>query len=119
MVLGRSKPAPPPPVDLADLPPPPTDYLAGLGAEDGAWASVPLGQTGLRLLLVRYGGRVLQFLNRCPHAGHPLEMATGEIWAANGRQLECGSHSARFSLPDGRCVAGPCKGAFLRRVRDD
>ncbi|MGF1607158.1 MAG: Rieske (2Fe-2S) protein [Rhodothalassiaceae bacterium] len=108
---------PPRPLDLADLPEPPADFLERLGPEEGAWASVPLGEAGQRLLLVRHHGEGLMFLNRCPHAGHFLETATGDVWDRRRRHLQCGSHDARFSLPDGRCISGPCRRAYLRRVR--
>ena len=114
-----SRKSPPRPIPLSELPPPPDNFRDQLGPEDGDWASVPLGEHGQRLLMIRQSGQALLFLNRCPHAGHALELISGEIWNANRTKLVCSSHHARFRLEDGKCVSGPCKGDYLRRVSED
>lgn len=110
---------PPKPIALSQLPALGAYDARALDGGERAWLSVPLGQHGLRLLLVRHGDQTLMFLNRCPHAGHPLELATGDIWNRRRDRLMCGSHQAEFRLPDGLCVSGPCRRSYLRRVVDD
>lgn len=67
------------------------------------------------LLLLRAGEHVRGFLNICPHAGRPLNWAPGKFLVESGL-LICAAHGASFSIPDGRCVLGPCRGQSLREV---
>lgn len=67
------------------------------------------------LVLLRRGGRLQAWLNVCPHAGRRLDWAPGKFLVSNGL-LVCAAHGASFELEQGRCVAGPCKGASLAPV---
>jgi nitrite reductase/ring-hydroxylating ferredoxin subunit len=67
------------------------------------------------LLLLRAGSQVRGFLNICPHAGRPLNWAPGRFLLEGG-MLVCAAHGATFSIPDGYCVLGPCRGSSLREV---
>jgi nitrite reductase/ring-hydroxylating ferredoxin subunit len=67
------------------------------------------------LVLLRAGSEVRGFLNICPHAGRPLNWAPGEFLVEGG-VLICAAHGASFSVPDGYCVLGPCRGSSLREV---
>ncbi|MDE2357018.1 MAG: Rieske (2Fe-2S) protein [Alphaproteobacteria bacterium] len=63
-------------------------------------------------LVVRAGGEVRGFLDRCPHAGFPLALIADRYLTADGQHLICATHGALFRL-DGLCVGGPCAGARL------
>ncbi|MCB1565133.1 MAG: Rieske 2Fe-2S domain-containing protein [Rhodanobacteraceae bacterium] len=67
------------------------------------------------LILLRRDGAIGAFLNVCPHAGRRLDWAPGEFLFSSGK-LVCAAHGATFSVPDGLCVAGPCRGESLREV---
>lgn len=67
-------------------------------------------------LLVREGGQVHAFLNRCPHAGRPLNFGSGGFLTADGELLQCHAHGALFEKSTGLCVAGPCVDESLRRL---
>jgi nitrite reductase/ring-hydroxylating ferredoxin subunit len=67
------------------------------------------------LLLLRAGATVRGFLNICPHAGRPLNWAPGRFLIEAGTVV-CAAHGAMFSIPDGVCVQGPCRGSSLREV---
>eukprot|EP00808_Paulinella_micropora_P008356 g56341.t1 len=57
------------------------------------------------------------FLNRCPHAGLPLEMFPDEYEDRdNPALLVCSAHGARFEAATGLCVEGPCKGERLASI---
>lgn len=75
------------------------------------------GDWPLRGFLVRDGDSVHAWLNRCPHAGHALNLRPDEFHAPDGKLLICRSHGAQFDPATGRCVTGPCTGASLRRIR--
>jgi nitrite reductase/ring-hydroxylating ferredoxin subunit len=67
-------------------------------------------------ILVRAGGTVHAYLNRCPHALRPLDFRPGAFLNADGSLLQCSSHGALFEKDTGLCVAGPCAGESLRRL---
>jgi nitrite reductase/ring-hydroxylating ferredoxin subunit len=64
---------------------------------------------------VKAGRSVAAFLNRCPHAGAPLDFGDGEFFTEDGRYLQCRTHGALFDPRNGSCVAGPCAGESLER----
>lgn len=67
------------------------------------------------VIVLRDGDRVHAYLNVCPHAGRRLDYAPGKFLRKDDT-LICAVHGATFSLADGLCVAGPCRGEHLRRV---
>jgi nitrite reductase/ring-hydroxylating ferredoxin subunit len=70
----------------------------------------------LTALLVRDGSTVHAFLNRCPHAGRPLNFGSGNFQTPDGELLQCHAHGALFEKYTGLCVAGPCVDDSLRRL---
>ena len=64
-------------------------------------------------LLVRKGDRVRAYLNRCPHAGHPLNLKPHDFLTPDRSLIVCCSHGALFDMDTGYCVDGPCAGESL------
>jgi len=56
------------------------------------------------------------YLNRCPHAGHPLDLRPQHFLTADGTLILCASHGALFEKSTGYCLAGPCAGHSLTPV---
>jgi len=85
---------------------------------DGGFAEVEAGIDGDHesLVLYRDGDSVRGWLNICPHAGRRLDWAPGQFLKSKAGDLVCAAHGASFSLIDGECIAGPCKGDRLRAV---
>lgn len=85
---------------------------------DGGFAEVEAVVDGEpeSLLLFRNGEQVRAWLNICPHAGRRLDWSPGQFLRSKAGDLVCAAHGASFSLDDGLCVAGPCKGESLRSV---
>src|SRR4051794_23657144 len=75
--------------------------------------SIGAGDWPLRGFVVRRGSDIYAYLNRCPHAGHPLNWKPDTFFSPAGRLLLCASHGALFDPSSGYCVAGPCVGASL------
>ena len=71
------------------------------------------GDWPLRIFVVRVADAVRGYLNRCPHAGHPLDLRPQHFLTADGTLILCSSHGALFEKPTGYCVAGPCAGRSL------
>ena len=67
----------------------------------------------LKGFVVKVGDAVRGYLNRCPHAGHPLDLLPQRFLTADGALIVCGSHGALFEKGTGYCVAGPCAGRSL------
>ena len=62
---------------------------------------------------VRARGKVVAYVNRCPHVGTELDWQPGEFFDLAGLYLVCSTHGALFEPGTGMCVAGPCRGASL------
>jgi nitrite reductase/ring-hydroxylating ferredoxin subunit len=69
-----------------------------------------------RMFVVRVADTVHGYLNRCPHAGHPLDLRPQHFLTADGTLILCSSHGALFEKSTGYCVAGPCAGRSLTPV---
>ena len=78
--------------------------------------TIGAGDWPLRGLVVRVGARVRGYVNRCPHAGHPLNLLPDRFLTPDGALLLCSSHGALFEKLTGYCVAGPCAGRSLTPV---
>ena len=87
-------------------------------AEGGAGVrfEVGCGDGRLGAFVVRFGGRVYAFVNRCAHAGVELDWMPGEFFDDSGLYLICATHGATYEPNTGRCVHGPCSGAYLEAV---
>lgn len=82
------------------------------GSREFSWGE---GDWPLSLFVVRRDRRVRGYVNRCPHAGHELNLFPNEFLTSDGELILCRSHGARFRVDDGFCVLGPCPGATLPR----
>jgi len=68
------------------------------------------------LIVHRDGDAVRGWLNVCPHAGRRLDWTPGQFLISSAGHLVCAVHGASFSLIDGICVQGACRGDALRPV---
>lgn len=68
----------------------------------------------LSLIVVAGDEGPLAFWNVCQHLPVPLDSGVGALPPGD---IVCLTHGARYQPSDGLCVAGPCKGARLVRVR--
>jgi nitrite reductase/ring-hydroxylating ferredoxin subunit len=67
--------------------------------------------------VVRYGGRVHGYLNRCAHVAMELDWQEGLFFDGAGRDLLCSTHGAMYDAASGACVGGPCSGRPLVKLR--
>ena len=66
--------------------------------------------------VVRYGGRVYAYLNRCAHVPIELDWNKGEFFDDGGLYLMCSTHGAVYDPESGHCAGGPCRGGRLRKI---
>jgi nitrite reductase/ring-hydroxylating ferredoxin subunit len=65
---------------------------------------------------IAHDGDVRAYVNICPHRGTSLDWQPGEVFDESGLYLICATHGALFAPDTGLCVAGPCQGAYLRKI---
>jgi len=89
---------------------------AGELEEGGKGVRFPLtaGNEDTTGFVVRYGGTVYGYLNRCAHVPIELDWAEGEFFESSGLYLMCSTHGAIYDPETGRCAGGPCRGGRLR-----
>lgn len=102
-------------LDLKGAPAPGTQIYTLSDLDDPQTRSFDFGEGAERfaMFIVRRGDTVEGWLNRCPHAGHPLDFPEHQILTPNKDLLRCASHGAQFEFGSGVCVAGPCEGRRL------
>ena len=93
-------------------------YVCDAGAleEGGKGVRFPVtaGGEDTTGFVVRYGGSVYGYLNRCAHVPIELDWAEGEFFESSGLYLMCSTHGAIYEPETGRCAGGPCRGGRLR-----
>ena len=89
------------------------DDIPDTGSREFDWGE---GSWPLEFFVVRQGERAFAYLNRCPHAGHALNLQTDRFLTTERNLILCQSHGARFTIAEGLCVLGPCPGASLRPI---
>jgi nitrite reductase/ring-hydroxylating ferredoxin subunit len=106
VVLSASNPARPPKgtalCPLTDIPEPGSrgfDFRVGPAIFAG--------------FVVRKAGRVVGYVDECPHAGWPLAVLPDRYLTREADRIFCGGHGALFRIEDGLCTSGPCEGDRL------
>lgn len=66
--------------------------------------------------VIRHGGQVFAYLNRCAHVPVELDWFEGEFFESSGTYLMCATHGAVYTPSTGKCEGGPCTGAQLRKI---
>lgn len=85
--------------------------------DPGARGFDVLGPGRERLFIVRRGGVLHGYLDRCPHYGTtPLPWRKDAYLNAAGTRIVCASHGAEFDVATGACILGPCQGQALQAV---
>ena len=77
---------------------------------------VTAGEQDTTGFVVRYGGVVYGYLNRCAHVPIELDWSPGEFFEGSGLYLMCSTHGAIYEPDTGHCSGGPCKGGRLRVI---
>jgi nitrite reductase/ring-hydroxylating ferredoxin subunit len=90
--------------------------LADLSNPGSREFQIDRGQWPLFGFVVRKTDVIAAYVNRCPHAGHPLNLRPDKFFTPDESLLLCNSHGALFEVESGRCVAGPCVGRALTRI---
>lgn len=87
--------------------------LSATGAKEFRLGS---GDWPLRGFVVQCGDVIAAYVNRCPHAGHPLNLSADRFLTDEPTLILCNSHGALFEPDTGLCVSGPCRGRSLQKL---
>lgn len=63
--------------------------------------------------VVRKGGAIHGYVDRCPHQGLPLARKLDDYLTDRKDFIVCSWHGALFRPEDGACMGGPCSGTHL------
>ena len=66
--------------------------------------------------LIRHEGKLKAYYNECSHISLPLDWGDNDFFALDFTTLVCKNHGAEYQPESGLCVAGPCKGAALKKI---
>ena len=66
--------------------------------------------------VVRFGGKIYAYLNRCAHVPIELDWSKGEFFESSKLYLMCSTHGAIYMPETGACAGGPCRGGRLRAI---
>lgn len=97
----------------------PAGSLCELGATEVRAVRLLPTSNGMRrevLVLRDANGEVRAYRNLCKHLPILLDAGSRKYLSADGKDLLCNTHGARYRRDDGLCVHGPCKGASLDAV---
>ncbi len=61
-----------------------------------------------RAFALRFGGRVVAYLNRCAHVPTEMDWQPGEFLDTGREWIVCSIHGATYDPSSGRCAGGPC-----------
>ena len=69
----------------------------------------------ISIILARKNAEVYGYINRCPHAGWPLENFNGSFIFTPNFDLVCAAHGAIFDVTNGHCLGGPGQSRPLQK----
>ena len=67
--------------------------------------------------LAWFDGQVVCYGNVCRHIPITLDYGDGQFFTPDRKYFICQTHGATYEPLTGKCIAGPCPGAFLKRLR--
>lgn len=88
----------------------PLDLIVDGGARNYV---LQIGDKRFHGFVVRKGGTVFGYVDRCPHQGLPLAQKLDQYLTPDGGLIACSWHGAVFTVEQGACVGGPCVGTRL------
>jgi len=67
--------------------------------------------------VTRYNGHPVAYLNRCAHMPVEMDFNAGEFFDDSGLYFVCATHGAMYAPESGLCMAGPCVGRRLTKLK--
>ncbi len=77
---------------------------------------VETANSKIGLFVLRQDDAISAYLNNCPHVNVPLNWQPDDFMSLEATHIQCATHGALFSLDNGLCVSGPCRGQSLTQL---
>lgn len=77
------------------------------GGQALVWDVLLWGQPA-RAFVLRHGGALRGYINRCAHVPVEMDWRPGDFLDLDKRFIVCSIHGASYHPADGRCAGGPC-----------
>ena len=89
--------------------------LSKKNLKEGAIRSFETSVRGhlFRGFVVHKAGKFYGYQNLCRHLAVTLDAGRGDFLTHDKRHLQCHLHGATYEIETGRCIGGPCEGAYL------
>lgn len=82
-------------------------------ADAGSGVRFGLGGAQQPAFVIRIGGSIRAYLNRCGHIPVELDWPEGQFLDDEARFIQCATHGAIYDPHTGACAGGPCRGQGL------
>lgn len=87
--------------------------LADLQGRQAITRTFGEGRDQREVFIMVHAGKVVAYLNDCPHRHLPLNFHPDRFLEPEGQFILCTNHIALFRIDDGYCTEGPCPGQWL------
>lgn len=87
-----------------------------LSANQSLKFAIPAKPDSREGFVVRHDGGLYAYYNECAHIPLPLDWGDNDFFSLDLTTLVCKNHGAEYRPESGVCVAGPCKGAGLKKI---
>ncbi|MFT4020553.1 MAG: Rieske (2Fe-2S) protein [Acinetobacter sp.] len=69
------------------------------------------------IFITQRDGAFFAYKNLCPHLQVELEFQENQFLDQDQEFIECSTHGALFVVETGECIAGPCIGESLQKIK--
>ena len=66
--------------------------------------------------VVKKDQKYFVYLNECQHLDVELDWQENDFFEEEKKYIVCATHGAIYEPDSGLCIAGPCKGAYLKKI---
>jgi len=75
-----------------------------------------ISQGDKEYIVISHKNDIFVYLNRCPHLNKTLNSRPETLLDKHNNFILCANHNALFTIDQGLCIKGPCKGQTLQKV---
>ena len=70
----------------------------------------------IEVFVVLYNKSYYAYINKCKHLNVELDWDPNNFFDEEKRFIVCSTHGALYEPTTGKCVSGPCRGAYLESL---
>ena len=94
------------------------DFLCDIDSliNNSVVSAIGIAKNTKEYIVINLGEQVFVYRNRCPHLDKTLNSQAQQFLDKHNNFILCVNHSALFTIDQGLCIQGPCKGQYLQKV---